>query len=68
MAVARWSPIVMFTSSLCISYLWYENFTFSLPGSHAISGGVIVTVFCFCAGKFDYFFANYILFKTLGEL
>lgn len=63
MAVARWSPIAMFTSSLIISWLWYESFIGLLAGGHAISGGVIITVICFCAGlfiniEFEFFFFN----------
>ncbi|KAI1708067.1 cation efflux family domain-containing protein [Ditylenchus destructor] len=51
MAVARWSPIVMFSSSLLISWIWYEN-SIASAGAHAISGGVVITVIFFCAASF----------------
>uniref|UniRef100_A0A915EHN9 Uncharacterized protein n=1 Tax=Ditylenchus dipsaci TaxID=166011 RepID=A0A915EHN9_9BILA len=51
MAVARWSPIVMFSSSLLISWIWYEN-SIASAGAHAISGGVVITVIFFSAASF----------------
>ncbi|KAH7728466.1 Cation efflux protein [Aphelenchoides avenae] len=49
LASARWSPITMFSCSLLISWLWYENTVVGL-GGHPLSGGVVITVVCFCIG------------------
>lgn len=46
-ASARWSPIVMFTSSLILSWLWYGNSN----GDHPVSFGVAISVMCFCFGR-----------------
>ncbi|TKR92830.1 hypothetical protein L596_007402 [Steinernema carpocapsae] len=57
MAVARWSPITMFWCALTLAWLWYEPTVDSIVGSHALSGGVVVTVIAFSI-------ASYVLTST----
>ena len=54
MAVARWSPIVMFLSSLLISWIWYENAIVGglVGGGHAISSGLLITILFFCIASY----------------
>lgn len=54
MAVARWSPIVMFLSSLLISWIWYEHAIVGglVGGGHLISNGLLITIVLFCIASY----------------
>lgn len=51
MASARWSPMIMFTCALGLAWMWYTPDPHAV-GSHALSGGVIVTLICFVIASF----------------
>ncbi|KAK0426008.1 hypothetical protein QR680_009500 [Steinernema hermaphroditum] len=52
MAQARWSPITMFLCALILAWLWYQPSVDTVIGSHALSGGVVVTVISFSIASF----------------
>jgi hypothetical protein len=52
MAIARWSPITMFLTSLFIAWFWLEGSATAIGQSgHAISAGILITACCFCIGQ-----------------
>ncbi|KHN84798.1 Zinc transporter 5 [Toxocara canis] len=51
MASARWSPVIMFSCAFALASLWYSG-DHHIPGSHALSGGVLVTLICFSIASF----------------
>jgi hypothetical protein len=50
MAIARWSPITMFLTSLFIAWFWLEGASTIIGHGHAISAGIVITAACFCIG------------------
>uniref|UniRef100_A0A1I7YXP8 Proton-coupled zinc antiporter SLC30A5 n=1 Tax=Steinernema glaseri TaxID=37863 RepID=A0A1I7YXP8_9BILA len=52
MAAARWSPITMFWCALTLAWMWYQPSVDAVVVSHALSGGVVVTVISFTIASF----------------
>lgn len=50
-AAARWSPMIMFTCAFGLASMWYTP-DHHIAGSHAISGGVLLTLICFVIASF----------------
>ncbi|MCP9260100.1 Zinc transporter [Dirofilaria immitis] len=50
---ARWSPMIMFVCAFMFASLWYTGESYHAPGAHVISGGVLLTLFCFVIACFS---------------
>ncbi|MFH4975254.1 hypothetical protein AB6A40_001963 [Gnathostoma spinigerum] len=52
LAAARWCPMIMFCWSFALAWMWYTPSHHHIAGSHALSGGVILTLICFTVASF----------------
>ncbi|VDK80617.1 unnamed protein product [Litomosoides sigmodontis] len=50
---ARWSPMIMFVCAFTFSSAWYTGESYHAPDAHVISGGVLLTLFCFIIACFS---------------
>lgn len=47
---ARWSPMIMFVCAFMFASAWYTGENYHASDAHVISGGVLLTLFCFIVG------------------
>uniref|UniRef100_A0A0R3S2D6 Proton-coupled zinc antiporter SLC30A5 n=1 Tax=Elaeophora elaphi TaxID=1147741 RepID=A0A0R3S2D6_9BILA len=50
---ARWSPMIMFVCAFIFASVWYTGESYHAPNAHVISGGVLLTLFCFIVACFS---------------